>query len=174
MLSIAQEKNHRETAVFLRRPSTAAAPKPVEPVSVLVADFENKTGDAVFDGALEQPLTIAMEGASFVTSYARSNALKIAQAQRLGNTSRLDDSYTRMHGTPYVMRRRILKAPSGLPCSPPPCAAPTESTVPPTTPHAATAYPDAPDTHKSTGLSSALWELQRRITASVTSAYDSG
>jgi quinoprotein glucose dehydrogenase len=25
-----------------------------------------------------------------------------------------------MHGTPYVMRRRILIAPSGLPCSPPP------------------------------------------------------
>ena len=36
------------------------------------------------------------------------------------NSSRLDDQYTRMHGTPYVMRRRILKAPSGLPCSKPP------------------------------------------------------
>ena len=28
--------------------------------------------------------------------------------------------YTRMRGTPYVMRRRILRAPSGLPCTPPP------------------------------------------------------
>jgi quinoprotein glucose dehydrogenase len=28
--------------------------------------------------------------------------------------------YTRMRGTPFVMRRRILRAPSGLPCSPPP------------------------------------------------------
>jgi quinoprotein glucose dehydrogenase len=28
--------------------------------------------------------------------------------------------YTRMRGTPYVMRRRILRSPSGLPCSPPP------------------------------------------------------
>jgi len=36
------------------------------------------------------------------------------------NSSRLGDQYTRMHGTPYVMRRRILDAPSGLPCSPPP------------------------------------------------------
>ena len=25
-----------------------------------------------------------------------------------------------MHGTPYVMRRRMLLAPSGLPCTPPP------------------------------------------------------
>ncbi|MDB4874626.1 MAG: Pyrrolo-quinoline quinone beta-propeller repeat-containing protein [Gemmatimonadetes bacterium] len=39
------------------------------------------------------------------------------------NSSRLDDQYTRMHGTPYVMRRRILKASSGLPCTPPPFGA---------------------------------------------------
>ncbi len=36
------------------------------------------------------------------------------------NESRLDDQYTRMHGTPYVMRRRMLKAPNGLPCVAPP------------------------------------------------------
>ncbi len=36
------------------------------------------------------------------------------------NASRLGDEYTRMHGTPYVMRRRIITAESGLPCSPPP------------------------------------------------------
>jgi quinoprotein glucose dehydrogenase len=34
--------------------------------------------------------------------------------------SRLGYQYTRMHGTPYVMRRRILRGPSGLPCTPPP------------------------------------------------------
>jgi quinoprotein glucose dehydrogenase len=39
------------------------------------------------------------------------------------NQSPLDDEYTRMHGTPYVMRRRLLKAPSGLLCSPPPSGA---------------------------------------------------
>ncbi|MGH7620469.1 MAG: hypothetical protein ACREPM_24905, partial [Gemmatimonadaceae bacterium] len=38
------------------------------------------------------------------------------------NESRLDDQYTRMHGTPYVMRRRILRSGTGLdlPCSKPP------------------------------------------------------
>jgi quinoprotein glucose dehydrogenase len=36
------------------------------------------------------------------------------------NTSRLHDQYTRMHGTPYVMRRRLLVGPSGVPCTPPP------------------------------------------------------
>jgi quinoprotein glucose dehydrogenase len=34
--------------------------------------------------------------------------------------SRLGYQYTRMHGTPYVMRRRILRSPAGLPCTPPP------------------------------------------------------
>ncbi len=39
------------------------------------------------------------------------------------NASRLGDEYTRMHGTPYVMRRRILVAANDLPCSPPPWGA---------------------------------------------------
>jgi quinoprotein glucose dehydrogenase len=36
------------------------------------------------------------------------------------NSSRLGDQYTRMHGTPYVMRRRMLTAPDKLPCIRPP------------------------------------------------------
>ena len=36
------------------------------------------------------------------------------------NRSRLGDQYTRMHGTPYYMRRRFLRLPSGVPCTPPP------------------------------------------------------
>ncbi|MBX3174961.1 MAG: pyrroloquinoline quinone-dependent dehydrogenase [Gemmatimonadaceae bacterium] len=35
-------------------------------------------------------------------------------------SSRTGDQFTRMRGTGYVMRRSILRAPSGLPCSPPP------------------------------------------------------
>ncbi len=38
---------------------------------------------------------------------------------RLGH----DSEYNMMAGTPYVMRRRILLGPSGLPCSPPPWGA---------------------------------------------------
>lgn len=41
-------------------------------------------------------------------------------AQVRANQSRLGDQYTRMHGTPYVMRRRLLTAPDRLPCAPPP------------------------------------------------------
>lgn len=37
--------------------------------------------------------------------------------------SRTDDQFTHMRGTGYVMRRRMVFAPSGLPCSPPPFGA---------------------------------------------------
>jgi quinoprotein glucose dehydrogenase len=47
--------------------------------------------------------------------------LDTAEVRR--TSSRLGDEYTRMHGTPYVMRRRIITAESGLPCSPPPWGA---------------------------------------------------
>jgi quinoprotein glucose dehydrogenase len=45
---------------------------------------------------------------------------KLDRAEAKREESRLGYQYTRMHGTPYVMRRRILRAPSGLPCTPPP------------------------------------------------------
>lgn len=45
------------------------------------------------------------------------------EAEMRQNASRLGDQYTRMHGTPYIMRRRFLMAPSGAPCVPPPWGA---------------------------------------------------
>src|SRR5215469_5959783 len=41
------------------------------PVSVLVADFTNHTGDPIFDGTLEPMFNVALEGASFVNAYSR-------------------------------------------------------------------------------------------------------
>ncbi len=48
---------------------------------------------------------------------------KFDTADARTNASRLGDQYTRMHGTPYVMRRRFLFGPSGLPCTKPPFGA---------------------------------------------------
>ncbi len=52
------------------------APDAAEPrvLTVLVADFDNRTGDTVFDGALEQALAIGLEGAPFITAYDRGLA----------------------------------------------------------------------------------------------------
>jgi serine/threonine protein kinase/tetratricopeptide (TPR) repeat protein len=49
------------------------------PVSVLIADFENQTGEPVFDSLLEKALEIGLEGAPFISSYKRTDARKKAQ-----------------------------------------------------------------------------------------------
>ena len=60
------------------------------PVSVLVADFANYTGDPELDNTLEPMLGLALEGASFVNAYSRGDARK--QAQKLPNpTDKLDE-----------------------------------------------------------------------------------
>jgi len=63
--------------------ATEAAHKPV---SVLIADLQNNTGDAVFDGTLEPILTLALEGATFINSYNR------AQARRIGGQLRPNET----------------------------------------------------------------------------------
>lgn len=62
-----------------RTPPPASAERH-EPMSVLVADFANKTGDPVFDGIVEQGLGLGIEGASFITAYNRGAALRTAQS----------------------------------------------------------------------------------------------
>jgi len=42
-----------------------------DPVSVLIADFENSTGDVAFDGTLEPVMQLALEGAGFISAYDR-------------------------------------------------------------------------------------------------------
>ena len=62
--------------VFLRtQPKTNTAHAPV---SVLVADFTNHTGDPVFDGTLEPLFNVALEGASFVNAFSRGEARRVA------------------------------------------------------------------------------------------------
>jgi tetratricopeptide (TPR) repeat protein/predicted Ser/Thr protein kinase len=48
------------------------------PVSVLVADFTNLTGDPLLDNTLEPMLGEALEGASFVNVFGREDARKLA------------------------------------------------------------------------------------------------
>ncbi len=65
-----------------------------EPISVLVADFDNKTGDEVFNGVVEQALGLGIEGASFITAYPRRDALRAAAAAKLGD--KLDEKTARL------------------------------------------------------------------------------
>ncbi|MDX2413387.1 MAG: tetratricopeptide repeat protein [Woeseiaceae bacterium] len=76
---------------FSNAPSTAVD---AEPVSLLIADFDNQTGNPLFDGSLEQALALGIEGASFVTAYRRDRAL--AQVKDLGLGELLNEEAARL------------------------------------------------------------------------------
>ena len=62
---------------------------PHKPVTVLVADITNSTGDSVFDGTLEPMLNLALEGADFITSYDRGQARAAANGKLDEQAARL-------------------------------------------------------------------------------------
>ena len=66
-------------AWFVSRRGPVSSQEPgSETISVLVANFENQTNDAIFDGILEKALDISLADASFVTIHNRQEALKLA------------------------------------------------------------------------------------------------
>jgi tetratricopeptide (TPR) repeat protein/predicted Ser/Thr protein kinase len=66
------------------------------PVSVLVADFENHTGDPVFDGTLEPMFNAALENAKFVNAYNRGEARKLASKLPNHADKKLDEQAARL------------------------------------------------------------------------------
>ena len=99
------------------RPSPAppAAAGNREPVSVLIADFDNQAKEPVFEGSLEQALSIAIEGASFITSYPRASAQTSRNQLKPG--SKLDESGARLvaarEGIKIVMTGTVATRGSG-------------------------------------------------------------
>jgi serine/threonine protein kinase/tetratricopeptide (TPR) repeat protein len=64
--------------LLFRRPAVSTSGTGITPISVLVADFQNLTGDPIFAGALEKNLSIYLEGASFISVRNRQEALRAA------------------------------------------------------------------------------------------------
>ncbi len=65
------------------------------PVSVLVADFKNNTGDPLLEDTLEPMVALSLEGASFINAYSRGDARSLAK--KLPNpTDKLDDQSARL------------------------------------------------------------------------------
>lgn len=77
-----------------------------KPVTLLIADFKNTTGDSLFDGTLEPAFQVAVEGASFISCYNRVDARKRAEQLQAG-TAGLDESAARLvavrEGIPVVV-----------------------------------------------------------------------
>jgi len=104
-------------AVVVIRVISPSKPVPAHgPVSVLVADFTNSTGDSVFDETLEPPLSVALEDASFISTYNRNQARKIAAQLQPGATG-LDETAARLlgvrEGITYIVAGGIEKKRSG-------------------------------------------------------------
>lgn len=83
------------TAWLVHRKQVASRLLSHAPVSVLVGDFANNTGDPVLDDTLEPMFGVAMEGASFINVYSRGDARKLAK--KLPNpTDKLDEQSARL------------------------------------------------------------------------------
>jgi eukaryotic-like serine/threonine-protein kinase len=63
-----------------------------DPVTVLIADFENKTSDPMFDHTLEQTLRRALEGSGFISAYDSS---RIKSAFGVQPPEKLDEAAAR-------------------------------------------------------------------------------
>jgi tetratricopeptide (TPR) repeat protein len=87
-------------------------------VSVIVADFDNRTGDATFDGPLgAQVLSIALEGAPYVTLYSPKDARTLAAQLSKDHSDRLTDETSRViarrEGIKVLVEGSIEKSGSG-------------------------------------------------------------
>jgi tetratricopeptide (TPR) repeat protein/predicted Ser/Thr protein kinase len=80
---------------FLSSKMIPHSPVPHAPVTLLIADFDNTTGDPVFEGTLEPMLGIALEGAPFISSFNRGQAKKVAERLQPG-AARLDAALSQL------------------------------------------------------------------------------
>jgi tetratricopeptide (TPR) repeat protein len=98
--------------------SRAAGP-PIQraPVSVLIADVSNASGDAAFDGTVEQSLGIAVEQASFITVYPRKEARALASKLSPAGGGRIDTAASqliaRSEGLKVVLAGSVARKGSG-------------------------------------------------------------
>ena len=90
---------------------------PPKPMSLLIADFENKAGDTVFDGTFEPVVALTLEGAPHLTSFDRGQARRVAYAIRPKQT-RLDQALARLvavrEGIGVVISGSITRRDSGF------------------------------------------------------------
>jgi len=72
-------------------PHKAGKPeKGPEPVSVILADVQNKTGDPILDGVLEKVIGLSLDGASYISLYDTKQARQQAKYLKPGSDGRID------------------------------------------------------------------------------------
>ncbi len=89
---------------FIGRGTVPVTPTEHEPVPVLIADFENRSGDPVFEGAVEQTLALSLEEASYITVFKTRDARAIAAEIAPGKGSRITEDVGQL-----IARREGIK-----------------------------------------------------------------
>jgi tetratricopeptide (TPR) repeat protein/tRNA A-37 threonylcarbamoyl transferase component Bud32 len=102
-------------AVWFAKKAPPAVTPARSPVSLLIADFRNDTGDPVFESTLEQALSIAVEGAPFIASFPRLDAQRAIERQRPG--AKLDEEGARLLAAREGIGVILLGAITGAPAS---------------------------------------------------------
>jgi tetratricopeptide (TPR) repeat protein/tRNA A-37 threonylcarbamoyl transferase component Bud32 len=90
---------------------------PAETASMLVADFENLTGEPIFEGTIEQTLSLGLAGSPIVKNFSRESALRIALQLDSKTAGRLNDEMAqavgRRMGINFIVAGRVETAGSG-------------------------------------------------------------
>ena len=85
-----------------------------EPKSVLIADFENQTGDDVFNQLIESALGVSLEGASFIDSVLAQRRATTGRADLQGAASRSLERAGRRATRRHRHRRRRIDSFRGI------------------------------------------------------------
>ena len=104
------------TYIVGRRAVPAAPPKH-DPVPVLIADFDNRSGEPVFEGTVEQTLALALEGAPYISVFRTRDARRIAAQLAPGTGDRITEDVgqliARREGLKILLAGAIEKRPAG-------------------------------------------------------------
>lgn len=68
-----------------------------EPLTILIGDFDNRTGESLLDDSVEEALQIGLEGAPFISVYSRRDARRLSD-QQTGDTV-LNPEHSRLVAT---------------------------------------------------------------------------
>jgi serine/threonine protein kinase/tetratricopeptide (TPR) repeat protein len=61
-----------------------------EPISVIIADVQNQTGDPIFDGVIEKALSLSLDGAANISVFDSKQARQQAVSLRPGSEGKVD------------------------------------------------------------------------------------
>jgi tetratricopeptide (TPR) repeat protein/predicted Ser/Thr protein kinase len=102
---------------FVLAPKGPVSKPAVEPVSVLLADVQNKTSDPIFDGVLEKVISISLDGVPYISLYDSKQARQQAAFIKPSAGGRIDmetaQLLCRSAGINAVVSASIESAPSG-------------------------------------------------------------